>query len=149
MHASNSTDQRQHIKQKAISIGITDNYISLLVDEFYNRIRKDEILGPIFNVAIIDDHWDHHLSQMKMFWASVTMSAGTYNGQPVPAHKKHSHNFEEWHFDVWLGLFKQTLEDTAPTSDAVDYFMERAERIARSLKLAIFGVPGLGAPRYS
>ena len=37
----------------------------------------------------------------------------------------------------------ETLRDTASTPEAVDYFMERAERIAQSLQLAMFGYPGV------
>ena len=48
---------------------------------------------------------------------------------------------------IWLALFRQTLEDTAPTPEAVAYVMERAERIAESLQLAMFGFPGLPVNR--
>jgi hemoglobin len=37
------------------------------------------------------------------------------------------------------------LADTAPTPGAQHFFMERAQRIARSLQLALFGLPGLEA----
>lgn len=83
---------------------------------------------------------------MKSFWASVALNAGTYSGQPVPAHKKLS-QVEQSHFQTWLALFRQTLQDTAPTPEAVDYFMERANRIAESLQLAMFGFPGLPVKR--
>jgi hemoglobin len=83
---------------------------------------------------------------MKSFWASVALNAGTYSGQPVPAHKKLS-QVEQSHFQTWLALFRQTLQDTAPAPEAVDYFMERANRIAESLQLAMFGFPGLPARR--
>ena len=46
---------------------------------------------------------------------------------------------------IWLGLFDQTLADTAPSPGARDYFMKRAIRIAQSLQLALFGMPGLEA----
>ena len=79
---------------------------------------------------------------MKDFWASVAMNAGRYNGKPVPAHQKLT-GVDASHFQIWLGLFRQTLEDTAPCADAIPYFMERAERIARSLQLAMFGLPNM------
>ena len=147
MTDSRALDRRQAIIDHAHAIGITDEYIDLMVETFYNRIRQHGILGPVFDNAI-GDRWAHHLARMKDFWASVAMNAGRYSGKPVPAHRQHSDTIQDWHFGVWLGLFKQTLEDTAPTPEAVDYFMERAERIAESLKLAMFGMPGLGAPKY-
>ena len=83
---------------------------------------------------------------MKSFWASVALNAGTYSGQPVPAHKKLA-RVQQSHFERWLVLFRATLEDTAPTPEAVGYFMERARRIAESLQLAMFGFPGLPVKR--
>jgi len=137
--------RRAEIQRRANVIGIDDAYISLLVDEFYRRIRADETLGPIFEHAI-GDRWDYHLPRMKSFWASVALNAGTYSGQPVPAHKK-LNQVEQSHFQTWLALFRLTLQDTAPTPEAVDYFMERANRIAESLQLAMFGFPGLPVKR--
>ena len=54
---------------------------------------------------------------------------------------------EPMHFTIWLALFRQTLEDTAASQEAVAYLMERAERIAESLQLAMFGFPGLPVKR--
>ena len=136
------SERRQAIIGHAHKIGINDDYIDLLVESFYQRIREHPILGPIFNDAI-GDNWPHHLAQMKNFWASVTMNMGRYSGQPVPAHKKHLGSIQKWHFSIWLGLFGQTLDETGATPEAKDYFMERAERIAESLQLALFGLPSL------
>lgn len=131
-----AADRRLEIEANAAAMGIDDAYVSLLVEAFYERIRADSVLGPVFNDAI-GDAWPIHLSKMKDFWASVAFNAGRYSGKPVPAHKKHT-TIHRSHFDLWMGLFRQTLEETAPTPAAVDYFMERAERIARSLKMALF-----------
>jgi len=147
MSNDRALEARKAIIAKTVEIGITPDYISVLVDTFYDRIHAHEILGPIFKTAI-GENWDLHLVNMKAFWASVTMNAGLYSGKPVEAHRKHSGTIESWHFEIWLGLFKQTLEDTAPTPESVDYFMIRAERIANSLKLALFGTSNLGPPRY-
>jgi hemoglobin len=138
-------ERRAEIQRRANAIGIDEDYISLLVDEFYKRVRADETLGPIFDEAI-GDRWDQHLPRMKSFWASVALNAGTYSGQPVPAHRKLT-RVEQSHFSIWLTRFQRTLEETAPSPQAVDYFMERASRIAESLQLAMFGFPGLPARR--
>ena len=138
---------KDDIAIKAAVIGITPDYISTLVDSFYGHIRSHDTLGPIFEQAI-GDNWDHHLTQMKAFWTSVALGSGVYSGKPVPANHKHRETIQSHHFDMWLSLFRQSLEETAPTSEAIDYFMVPANRIAKSLKLALFGVPGLGAPKY-
>ncbi|MFT4090561.1 MAG: group III truncated hemoglobin [Asticcacaulis sp.] len=131
-------EARQRIREQAAAIGIDEVFISDLVDEFYNRVRRHGVLGPIFNARIHD--WDEHLSLLKSFWASVALNAGVYSGKPVMAHRAMS-EIEPWHFGVWLGLFDQTLNDIAPTPEAAKYFMERAQRIGESLKLAMFFDP--------
>lgn len=141
----NAHARRDAIQRRAHAMGIDETYISLLVDDFYRRIRAHGVLGPIFEEAI-GDRWDHHLPRMKSFWASVALNAGTYSGQPVPAHKKLT-RVEQSHFQIWLALFRQTLEETAPSREAVGYFMERANRIAESLQLAMFGFRGLPVKR--
>ncbi|KCZ92355.1 group III truncated hemoglobin [Hyphomonas johnsonii] len=134
-------ERRREIQLNADRMGIDDAYISDLIETFYARVRADETLGPIFN-AEIGDNWGPHLARMKDFWASVAMNAGRYNGKPVPAHTKLT-GVDPSDFQIWLGLFRQTLEDTAPNVEVVYYFMERAERIARSLQMAMFGLPTL------
>ena len=134
-------ERRAAIQAHAASIGIDEVYISILVDTFYERIRADSRLGPIFE-GEIGDQWAVHMPKMKQFWSSVTMNTGVYSGKPVPAHTKLKGVRAE-DFDIWLSLFKQTLKETAPSPEVIPYFMERAERIANSLKLAMFGLPGL------
>jgi len=131
-----ASQRREEIRAHAAELGIDEAYISRLVDTFYERIRLNPIIGPIFEERI-GDEWSPHLARMKEFWASVALNAGSYSGRPVPAHQKLD-AVRPWHFDIWLALFERTLRDTAPTPAAVDYFMERARRIATSLKLAMF-----------
>lgn len=133
--------RRAEIQARAASMGIDEEYISLLVDAFYTRIRADEILGPIFAAKI--SNWDAHLPKMKAFWSSVALNSGNYSGRPVPVHLKLKNDVEPENFTLWLELFRQTLEDTAPSKEVVPYFMERAERIAKSLQLVMFGDPDL------
>lgn len=138
---ASTEERRAEIQAHAHAMGITEDYISTLVDTFYERIRAHALIGPIFDEAI-GDNWPPHLAKMKKFWGSVALNTGAYSGKPVPAHQKLS-GVQPWHFNLWLALFRQTLDDTAPSREAADYFMERAERIAQSLQLAMFGVPGI------
>lgn len=130
-------DRRRDIQENAARLGIDDAFISELVETFYARVRAHPRLGPIFNGEIND--WPAHLAKLKDFWASVAMNAGRYSGKPMPAHMKLEGITRE-DFGMWLGLFRQTLEDLAGSEETVDYFMQRAERIAQSLQLAMFGL---------
>ncbi len=137
-------ERRRAIQEQAAKLRIDEAYVSVLVDTFYERVRGHAELGPIFQ-SVIEDNWDHHLGKMKQFWASVAFNAGNYQGQPGPKHKAltQTTDVEARHFEIWLQLFEETLQDTAPSPGAVPYFMERAHRIAQSLQLMMFGAPEL------
>ncbi|MEM5518437.1 group III truncated hemoglobin [Henriciella sp. AS95] len=134
-------ERRRAIQENAARLGIDDAFISLLVETFYARIRAHPRLGPIFNGEV--DDWPEHLAKLKDFWASVALNAGRYSGKPVPAHMKLDGISRE-DFGLWLGLFRRTLEEIAPGEETVDYFMQRAERIAQSLQLAMYGLESFG-----
>jgi hemoglobin len=110
----------------------TDNQIETLVATFYARIRNDAELGPIFLRAIGED-WSAHLKTMCDFWSSVMNTSGRYKGKPIPAHIKLP-GIEPRHFERWLRLFSATAQELFG-SPLAGQFVERAERIAESLKL--------------
>ncbi|MFD2145824.1 group III truncated hemoglobin [Mucilaginibacter antarcticus] len=60
---------------------LTLDDIKLLVDTFYDRIRTDELLAPIFNQRI-QDRWPIHLEKMYKFWQTVLLEEHTYFGSP-------------------------------------------------------------------
>ena len=110
-------------------------FIGALVRDFYGRVRSDARLGPIFAGEIKGD-WEPHLGKMTDFWCAVMFKDGSYSGRPVPAHAK-LQGVREEDFDLWLGHFRRTVADRCPPEVAA-IFVDRAERIARSLKLAMF-----------
>ena len=118
--------------------GIDEAMIARLVDGFYDKVRADPLLGPVFNERIAD--WGPHLEQMRLFWSSVALMSGAYHGRPMPKHLPLP--VDARHFDRWLELFRQTARELCPPS-AADHFIERAERIAESLELGIAGANGV------
>ena len=112
--------------------------IGRLVDGFYDRVRADPLIGPVFNERIAD--WGPHLEQMKLFWSSVALMSGAYHGRPMPKHLPLP--VDARHFDRWLELFEATARDLCPPA-AADHFIERARRIAESLELGIAGSNGV------
>lgn len=111
----------------------TEGQIEDLVGTFYARIRLDPDLGPIFS-RVIGADWTPHLKTMCSFWSSVMLTSGRYKGRPIPAHIKIS-EIEPRHFARWLELFSATARELfAPT--LAEAFIERANRIAESFKLA-------------
>lgn len=109
-----------------------------LVHTFYDRVRADAVIGPIFNREITD--WTPHLAKMVDFWSSIALASGRYHGRPVPAHVKIS-GLQRAHFDHWLGLFRDTAHAIFDAENAAA-FIDRAERIAASIHFAIETVNG-------
>ncbi len=112
--------------------GLDDALLATLVQRFYAKVRADDLLGPIFAERIHD--WTPHLERMADFWSSVALMTGRFHGAPVPAHA--TLPVSRVHFDRWLHLFRETAHELFPTAGAA-HVIERAERIARSLELAI------------
>ena len=112
--------------------GIDEAMIERLVHAFYDRARRDPLIGPIFESHV--DDWDSHLARMCAFWSSVALMSGRYHGQPMVKHLPLP--VDTPHFDRWLELFAETAREVCP-GPAASHFLERAHRIADSLELGI------------
>ena len=117
--------------------GIDEAMIERLVRRFYETIRGDTLLGPIFEQRISD--WEPHLKRMFAFWSSVALMTGRYHGTPMTKHLPLPIDAE--HFDRWLALFEDTARTACPPK-AADLFVERARRIAASLEMGVAGSSG-------
>lgn len=117
--------------------GIDEAMVKKLVYFFYDRVREDEMLAPVFNTRI--SNWDKHLGQMCDFWSSVVLMSGRYHGQPMQKHAPLP--VGGIHFDRWLELFRASAREVCPPV-AAEHFIVRAERIAESLELGIAGSRG-------
>lgn len=135
----------QHKAERAMAeIGVDAGFIDLLVETFYGRVLKHPTLGPVFD-ARLSGRWPEHMDKMKQFRSAVAFKNGGYGGKPVQAHLGVSGMTAEL-FPQWLTLFSATLDDIAPSRQAHDWFMETAERIARSLTLSLFYNPAMDDP---
>mgnify|MGYP002737977224 CR=1 FL=1 len=65
--------------------------VSLLVRTFYGKVRKDDLLGPIFNGIIKD--WEEHLELLTDFWETQLLYKRKYYGNPMMAHVEVDHRF--------------------------------------------------------
>jgi hemoglobin len=117
---------------------ITENSIRVLIDRFYDKVRADPELGPIFARAIPGD-WGPHLATMRNFWSSVMLTTGRYKGNPVAKHLAVA-GIKPQLFERWLNLFGETCSEQFDESVARQFRM-KALRIAESLKLALFYRP--------
>ena len=126
------------VQQIRTETGIDETMIARLVDAFYDKVRADPLIGPVFGTRITD--WAPHLEQMRLFWSSVALMSGAYHGRPMPKHLPLP--VDARHFDRWLALFEATAHEICPPPAAA-HFIERARRIAESLELGIAGANGV------
>ena len=84
------------------------NEIVILVNEFYDKVEKDDLLGPVFE-RVINGKWEPHLEKMYRFWETILLDNHSYFGSPFPPHTKLGIQAE--HFDRWLLLFKKTIDE--------------------------------------
>ncbi len=86
--------------------GIND--IKLLVDDFYSKVKKDNLLSPIF-FKHIPAEWQPHLDKMYLFWNAALFGEKGYLGNPFSKHAKMD-TITLLHFERWLLLFNETVD---------------------------------------
>lgn len=110
-----------------------------LVTEFYALVRKDDLLGPIFNGIITD--WEGHFEKLTDFWESNLFFQKKYKGNPLVKHvevdKKQKRPINEMHFGVWLNLWFQTI-DRLFEGDRAQLAKNRARNMGIFIHLKIF-----------
>ena len=100
--------------------------IQLMVDTFYDKVKVDTLIGPIFN-GVIKDRWLEHLQKMYGFWETVLLDVHSYSGSPFPPHAKMP--LERIHFERWILLFINTV-DSLFTGEKAEEAKWRAEKMA-------------------
>lgn len=113
--------------------GLSAAMLDTLIAEFYARVRKDDLLGPVFT-EIIGDDWDAHLEKIAAFWRYVTRIDRSYDARDfVSAHVKHP-QIQASLLPRWLLLFRQTAREVCP-QEAADLLIDIAERMAASIEM--------------
>ena len=122
-----------------------DALISSIIKAFYDRVRLDPVLGPVFNEAV--DDWPDHLDRLEDFWSSMLSSSGRYKGNPVAVHKMHASIMQPAMLARWLELWILTTDQLAPRETA--FIMQaKARRIGERLMYAVHG-PSLQPLSYA
>lgn len=105
--------------------------IAQLVPTFYDRVQRDDLLGPIFTeVAQVD--WDEHLPKLTAFWCQMVLGIPGFRGSPAAKHVQtaRKHPFTLEHFDRWIALFHDTI-DRAWHGPKAEEIKNRSVMIAR------------------
>lgn len=115
---------------------LDETRIAALVDRFYDKVRADASIGPIFNAAVHD--WPGHKALLTRFWCSVALGAQSYRGNPMAVHRGQP-AIRAVHFARWLELWRETTAEVLDEADAAQ-MQDYADRIGRSLRM------GMGLP---
>ena len=111
---------------------LDESQLAILVDRFYDTVRADPLLGPVFNPRI--DDWDAHKVLMTSFWATVALRSGHYRGNPLAKHRPLSIGVE--HFQRWLILWRETASEVLDAESAA-LMTGYAERIGYGMRVGM------------
>ena len=88
--------------------------IEYLVQQFYQKIQKDNVLGPVFNQRIQVHEWDTHIQKLTDFWETQLFSIPKFKGNPTQKHletdAQFNYQIKENHFKRWLSIWQETID---------------------------------------
>lgn len=86
--------------------------VKFLVDTFYKKVAKDNIIGYIF-IEVQSVEWNSHLPRMYSFWHTVLFGVMSFKGNPMLKHFYVNKNepLTPTHFKQWLKLWEETIDD--------------------------------------
>ncbi|HZX59305.1 MAG TPA: group III truncated hemoglobin [Mucilaginibacter sp.] len=86
--------------------------VRLLVEDFYEKVKQNSIIGDIFNNTLFFK-WDTHIPIMIDFWEAVLLDGTSYGGNTMRVHIElnKTHPLKPEHFKQWKKLFFETLDE--------------------------------------
>lgn len=113
--------------------------VFLLVATFYKKVRKNELLGPIFESHITN--WPLHLEHLTDFWETNLFFVRKYKGNPILKHQKVDakvgHTINEMHFGIWLNLWYETV-DQLYIGEKANLAKDRARNMGTNFHIQLF-----------
>lgn len=103
--------------------------IEILINEFYKKILKDEVVGFIFT-DVVKLNWEVHIPIIYDFWETILLGEIKYKGNPMIKHLELSRKerLKKEHFDQWFQLWEETIRSMFEGSKS-DEAIERAKSI--------------------
>lgn len=82
--------------------------IKIMVDSFYEKVNKDDLLSPIFN-DFSKVNWETHLPRMYAFWNKMAFAKSGYDGNPFQKHIPLP--IDGAHFERWISIFVGNMDE--------------------------------------
>ncbi|WP_123070418.1 group III truncated hemoglobin [Massilia aurea] len=111
--------------------------LAVLVNVFYDQVRRDPLLGPVFAGVIADGEWEHHKERMVAFWSTAMLKAREFRGNVFGKHQAMP-QLTPAHFARWLALFEETAGTLFAPADT-EALVDAARGMARGLQIGLFG----------
>jgi hemoglobin len=111
--------------------------LELLIDAFYKKALKDELIQHFFTEVVQLD-WEQHIPLIVDFWESSLLGTGNYKGNPMSAHLQLDRKspLEPAHFDRWLKLWEETVNENFD-GETANLAISRAQQIAQLMQFKI------------
>jgi hemoglobin len=123
-------------QDRARASGLTAGLVRQVVVRFYDEVKTDSVLGPVFSEVIGED-WDQHIERIVQFWLTATrLGNRSYDGRNfIPAHAKHP-SIRSDLLPRWLNLFRTTALAHC-SADGASVLNDIAERMAETLSISL------------
>lgn len=102
---------------------ISKSDVARLVNEFYGKVLQDESLKPFFEGL----DFEVHKPKMIHFWSFVLLDEPNYKTNVTEKHMRMP--LEQKHFDRWMELFIETIDELF-TGEKAEMAKQRAATIA-------------------
>ncbi len=113
--------------------------VKILVIQFYEKIRSDKLLGPIFNATI--KNWPEHLKHLTDFWETQLFFVAKFKGNPLKKHvevdNQTNHTIRANNFGKCLNYWFETI-DFLFEGGRVQEAKNRARKMGSHLYLKLF-----------
>jgi hemoglobin len=110
----------------------TESDIKKLVDVFYDKVKSNNQLGPIFETVMKVD-WQKHLPKMYKFWGNIVFQTGEYKGFPFAAHMPVNGKtpLTPQLFNEWLNLFHAAIDElfSGPVAENLKFKSENIKEV--------------------
>lgn len=111
--------------------------IELLLNDFYEKVFKDDLIGRFFT-EVVPLNLETHLPVIADFWESVLLDGKGYRKNVMEIHRDISSKskIEKDHFDRWVQLFTETVDNLFEGPKAM-LAKQRAASIATMMNIKI------------
>jgi hemoglobin len=120
---------------RAAEAGLTEPLVREVILSFYEKVRVDEVLGPVFTEAIGND-WTAHTERIILFWLTATRLGRGYDSTGfLPAHLRNP-SIRSDQLPRWLQLFREKARELC-SPQAASVLIDIAERMAETIRISL------------